>query len=64
MDILNEKTDLALLQSMVGEIAKATNELKCSIADTQKAQSRLSFVLLLTHKLIEREINGQGKEQI
>ena len=57
MDILNEKTDLALLQSMVGEIAKAKNEISCAKADIEKATSRLSFLLVLAHKLIERKVD-------
>lgn len=55
MDLLKGKTDEELLQSLLGEIAKATNELKCSLADVAKAQSRLSFVLVLTNTLIERQ---------
>lgn len=55
MDVLDSKTDLALLQSMVGEIAKARNELKCAQADVDKANSRIGFLLVLTSKLIERQ---------
>lgn len=54
MDLLQSKTDKELLQSLLGEIAKASNELKCSLADVQKAQSRLGFVLVLANTLIER----------
>lgn len=55
MDVLDSKTNLALLQSMVGEIAKARNELKCAQADVDKANSRIGFLLVLTSKLIERQ---------
>ena len=55
MDVLDSKTDLALLQSMVGEIAKARNEVKCALADIDKANSRIGFLLVLTSKLIERQ---------
>lgn len=55
MDVLDSKTDLALLQSMIGEIAKARNELKCAQADVDKANSRIGFLLVLTSKLIERQ---------
>jgi len=55
MDVLDRKTDLELVQSIQAEAAKATNELKCAKADTEKASARLKFVVLLTHKLIERQ---------
>lgn len=55
MDILDSKTRLALLQSIVGEIAKARNELSCAEADIKKANSRIGFLLVVAHKLIERE---------
>ena len=54
MDILDSKTDQALLQSMVGEIAKARNEISCAEADIKKANSRIGFLLVIAHKLIER----------
>lgn len=54
MDILDSKTDAALLESMVGEIAKARNEIRCAEADIQKANSRIGFLLVLAHRLIER----------
>lgn len=60
MDILDSKTTDALLQSMVGEIAKARNEIKCAEADIAKANSRIGFLLVIAHKLIER----QGDQQI
>ena len=55
MDILDSKTDQALLESMVGEIAKARNEIRCAEADIDKANSRIGFLLVLAHKLIERQ---------
>lgn len=54
MDILDKKTDKELLQSVVAELAKATNELKCAQGDLNKAQSRLSFLVVLANKLINR----------
>ena len=54
MDILDSKTDRALLDSMVGEIAKARNEISCAEADIKKANSRIGFLLVIAHKLIER----------
>ena len=55
MDILDSKTDEQLLRSMIEEIAKATNELKCARGDLDKAQSRIRFLLVLAHTLIERQ---------
>lgn len=54
MDLLSNKTEKELLKSLLGEVAKASNELKCSLGDVQKAQQRLNFVLVLTNNLIER----------
>ncbi len=55
MDLINNKSNRELLRSLLAECAKAANELRCAQADLDKAQNRLSFVLLLTNKLIERE---------
>jgi hypothetical protein len=55
MDILQNKSDLELSQSILAETAKATNELKCARNDIEKAQSRLSFVIALTNELINRK---------
>lgn len=55
MDILDTKSDKELLQSLVAEIAKATNEIRCAKADIDKAQSRIKFLLVLAHTLIERQ---------
>lgn len=55
MDILDSKNDKDLLLSLLAEVAKATNELKCAQADLQKAQSRLGFVLAITNTLIDRK---------
>lgn len=55
MDILDSKTDKELLDSLIAEIAKATNEIRCAKADIDKAQSRIKFLLVLTHTLIERQ---------
>lgn len=54
MDILDSKTDQQLLQSMIAEIAKATNEIRCARGDIDKAQGRIKFLLVLANTLIER----------
>ena len=54
MDILDSKTDKQLLESLIAEIAKATNEIKCAKGDIEKAQGRIRFLLVVAHTLIER----------
>jgi len=55
MHILQTKSDLELDQSLLAEIAKATNELRCARADLEKANSRLTFCIALTNELINRK---------
>ena len=61
MDVLDKKTDKELVQSIQAETAKATNEIKTAEADIKKATTRLKFVIMLTHKLIERNGDKQMK---
>jgi len=53
-DILDTKTDVELLQSIIAESAKAGNEIACAKRDIEKATSRLSFLVVLANKMIER----------
>jgi hypothetical protein len=55
MDVLENKTDQQLLESLLAEVAKASRELKCAQQDVVKAQSRLGFVIVLTNTLINRQ---------
>jgi hypothetical protein len=55
MDILDTKSDKDLLKSLLAEIAKARNELSCAKGDLDKANSRLSFLIVVANKLIERQ---------
>ena len=55
MDILDQKTDKELLQSALAELAKTSNELKCAKADIAKITNRLSFLLVITNELINRQ---------
>lgn len=55
MDVLDNKSDKELLESLVAEIAKCTNEIKCARGDLDKAQSRIKFLLVLAHTLINRQ---------
>ena len=43
-----------LLKSALAETAKATNEIKSAKADISKAQSRLSFVLMILNRLTDK----------
>jgi len=55
MDIIDQKNDHELAQSLLAEVAKATNELRCAQGDVTKAQSRLQFAIVLLNKMIERK---------
>lgn len=55
MDVIDEKSDTELLVSLVAEIAKASNELRCARGDIEKAQGRIKFCNLVLHKLIDRQ---------
>jgi hypothetical protein len=55
MDVLDTKTDKQLLESLIAEIAKCTNELKCARGDLEKAQGRIKFLLVMAHTLINRQ---------
>lgn len=55
MDLIDKKTDEELLSSLLAEVAKAKNELKCARNDIDKAQGRLGFLILLANTLIERQ---------
>ena len=57
MDMLDRKNTQELCHSMLAEVAKARNELNCAQRDIEKAQSRLSFVIAIVNRLIERETN-------
>jgi hypothetical protein len=54
MDVIDSKTTNQLLLSLLAEVAKATNELRCAQADVNKAQSRLQFSVAVLNQLIER----------
>ena len=55
MDVIDTKSDKELIESLIAEIAKANNELKCARGDIEKAQGRIKFATMLLHKLIERQ---------
>lgn len=55
MTVIDSKTSDELLRSLLAEIAKATNELRCAKGDVDKAQSRLTFTVALLNELIKRQ---------
>lgn len=55
MTPIDDKTDSELMRSLLAEVAKAKNELKCAREDLDKATGRLAFALLLINTLIERD---------
>jgi len=55
MDSINRLTDEQVIATLIEESAKANNEIRCAKQDVAKAQNRLSFVLLLLNRLMERK---------
>jgi len=55
MDVLDKKTSTELIASLLGELAKATNELRCARGDVEKIQNRLNFGIVLVNELIKRQ---------
>jgi hypothetical protein len=58
-DLLQNKTNYELIESLLKEVAKSANEIKCAEADLRKAQSRVGFALLLINVLLERAERDQ-----
>lgn len=54
MEILDTKTDTDIMKSLLCEVAKAKNEIKCADQDLDKANNRLSFSIMAINKLLER----------
>ena len=53
-DVLGSKTDQQLIDSLLAEVAKSSNEVKCSKADIAKIESRLSFAIVILNELKHR----------
>lgn len=52
--LLAKKTQHELVQSLIAELAKSTNEIRCSRRDIEKASNRLSFLMAVANELINR----------
>lgn len=55
MNILNTKSESELIQSLLAEVAKSRNELKCATEDLKKANGRLGFCVAVLNELINRQ---------
>jgi hypothetical protein len=55
MDILQNKTDAELIRSLLAEVAKSTNEIRCAQTDVNKAQNRLNFAIAVLNELANRK---------
>ena len=55
MEVLKDKSSANLRASMIAELAKSTNELRCATRDIEKASNRISFALVLVNELLDRE---------
>lgn len=53
-DLIDTKTDIELLKSLLAEIAKATSEISEAQNDIAKAKNRIKFAIVLTNKLLDR----------
>jgi len=56
MEIWNNKTPEAILQSIEAEVSKAQNEIRCAEGDIRKAQNRIAFTLSAIHNLKNRDL--------
>lgn len=54
MHVLHTKTPQELAQSILAEIAKANNEIRCARQDLEKANSRLTFSIAAVNELLNR----------
>ena len=55
MEIIENKTDKQLVESLLAELAKAQNEITCARKDLEKAHGRQKFLLVVIHELIQRQ---------
>lgn len=52
--IFDDKTDMEILRSIEGEVAKALAELRCARKDLEQAEVRFKFALATIHHLKQR----------
>jgi hypothetical protein len=61
MNVIDSKTPQQLLQSLVAEVAKAQNELRCAQGDITKATTRQQFLLAVLNDLLQRSKDHQDE---
>jgi hypothetical protein len=62
MNIIDSKSSDELLQSLVAEVAKAQNEIRCARGDLNKAHGRLQFLIAVINQLQQR--SKENKDEI
>ena len=55
MDILENKSNQELLQSILAEVAKCANEVNCAAKDVNKVRNRLTFLIAVANEMLNRE---------
>jgi hypothetical protein len=60
---LKDQTNYDIIESLLKEIAKASNEIKCAEGDIKKAQGRIGFALMLINMLHDRESENMYIDQ-
>ena len=55
MQILNTLNKKELAQTILAEVAKAKNEIRCAESDLKKANSRLGFLVAVANELLNKE---------
>lgn len=63
MDIIDSKSPEELLQSLIAEVAKAQNEIRCAQGDLRKASSRTQFLLAVINDLLQRSKEDKDETQ-
>ena len=58
-DIIENKNEKEILESIIAETAKANNEIACAQTDIKKAKNRLNFLIVLVNNLINRNGDKQ-----
>ena len=54
MQLLESKSDSELVRSLLAEVAKTQNEIRCASGDLVKAQNRVNFCLVVINELLNR----------
>lgn len=62
-DLLKNKANYELIESLLKEVAKASSEIRCAESDIKKASSRIGFSLVLINILLDRESEDDQTNQ-